>query len=571
MRHDDEVFRALAAIMEGSCAGDQETATLEFKEQGKSNDKMISDIVEASLCLANASGGAVVVGVSNTLRGRAAFLGTDLNESIVRRRVYDLTRPHLTVDSGVLHYGGQRILIVHVPLSPEIHSDTQGRAPRRIGTECPAMSPDQIVRLREERQGIDWSAQPTERSMADLRQPAVLAARNRLAGFRDERRRLAKLGDEDLLRALGVLDRRRRLLRAGEVLFCAPRRRSQPAIVYQYRLTPGGEPRTVERLDMPLLPAFERAMGFIEARQNVTPLTLPSGQQIAIEDFPELAVREAVANAVIHRDYHLAASVIIEHSPEVFAVVSPGPLVSGVTAENILTHPSKPRNPLLARVIRQFGLAEEVGRGVDRMYREMIRSGREAPKIEDLVDHVRVTLVGGAPNIHIARFVAQLPEEERDDTDTMIVLHRLCRVRTVNAVEMGRAMQKPVDESQAALRRLAGEHVGILEPTRQTHRSAHPTYRLRGEVLKALGPAVPYQRRTVDETDRKIIAHVREYRTVTNKTVQNLFDVGIHKASAICRDLVQRKILVKKSSHERGPGVQYGPGPKFPPKTRRAR
>jgi ATP-dependent DNA helicase RecG len=46
------------------------------------------------------------------------------------------------------------------------------------------------------------------------------------------------------------------------------------------------------------------------------------------------------------------------------------------------------------------------------MYREMIRSGREAPKIEDLADHVRVTLLGGAPNTQIARFVAQLPEEE---------------------------------------------------------------------------------------------------------------------------------------------------------------
>jgi ATP-dependent DNA helicase RecG len=337
-------------------------------------------------------------------------------------------------------------------------------------------------------------------------------------------------------------------------------------MVYQYRLTQAGEPRLVERLDTPLLLAFERTLRFIEARQNAIPLTLPSGQQITIEEFPELAVREAVANAVLHRDYHLASSVVIEHSPEVFGVSSPGPLVSGVTVDNILTHPSKPRNPLLARVVRQLGLAEEVGRGVDRMYREMIRSGREAPKIEDLIDHVRVTLVGGAPNIHIARYVAQLPEEERDDTDTMIVLHRLCRVRTVNAGEMARAMQKPIDEAEAALRRLAGDHVGILEPTRQSHRSAHPTYRLRGDALKALGPAVPYQRRTVDETDRKIIAHVREYRTVTNKTVQNLFDVGIHKASAICRDLVQRKILVKESSHERGPGVQYGPGPKFPPK-----
>jgi len=62
---------------------------------------------------------------------------------------------------------------------------------------------------------------------------------------------------------------------------------------------------------------------------------------------------------------------------------------------------------------------------------------------------------------------------------------------------------------------------------------------------------------------------VREHRTTTNRTVQNLFDVGIQRASNVLADLVQRKILVKKSSHEGGPGVQYGRGSKFPPKTRR--
>ena len=96
------------------------------------------------------------------------------------------------------------------------------------------------------------------------------------------------------------------------------------------------------------------------------------------------------------------APVTIEHSPEVFAIASPGPLVAGVTPGNILTHPSTPRNPALARAARVLGLAEEVGRGVDRMFREMIRSGRDLPKIESVVDLVRVTLLGGTANAQVA-------------------------------------------------------------------------------------------------------------------------------------------------------------------------
>jgi ATP-dependent DNA helicase RecG len=250
-------------------------------------------------------------------------------------------------------------------------------------------------------------------------------------------------------------------------------------------------------------------------------------------------------------------------------VTSPGPLVSGVTPNNILTHPSKPRNPCLMNAARVLGLAEEIGRGVDRMYREMISAGRDIPHIESFHDHVRVTLAGGRANTQVARFVAQLPEQERDDTDAMLVLFRLCSVRTVSANDIASLLQKNPTEAQAALRRLAGDAIGVLEPTRVSARRAHPTYRLRGEVLKALGPAVPYQRRTVDEIDRKVIAHVQEYGKVTNRTVQNLLDVGINRSRDILADMVQRRLLRKTSAHERGPGVEYGPGARFPTRGKR--
>jgi ATP-dependent DNA helicase RecG len=285
---------------------------------------------------------------------------------------------------------------------------------------------------------------------------------------------------------------------------------------------------------------------------------------LPISDFPELAVREAVANALIHRDYHVSGPVTIEHAPSAFVVTSPGPLVTGVTPENILTHPSKPRNHALAAAFRTLGLAEELGRGVDRMFREMIRSGRSTPRIENAFDLVRLTLVGGAPNTAIARFVAQLPEEEREDTDTMLILLRMCSTKTLTAKQAAPILQKTIDEAEAALRRLSSNSVAILEPTRQSLRSAYPTYRLRADALKALGPAVGYQRRTLDDIDRKAIAHVAEYGKITNRTIQNLFDIDVHRAKAVLADLVDRGILIRTSKQSRGPGVEYGPGPEFP-------
>lgn len=565
MRHmDEEVEAALARVLAGTLARDAETATLDFKEDGRSQDDLARTLAQASLCFANSAGGAVVVGVADKLGGPEAFKGTNLDAEMVRKRIYELSNPPLLVDVVERRYAGSRLLVIRVPQSFDIHADPQGRAPIRVGVDCLPMSPNEHVRLREERRGLDWSAQPSGRNLSDVSPEALAAARRSLAAFTDERRKYARLSGRDLLSALGVVSRSGELLRAGELLFCPPAPNAPPTILYQHRLTPGGEPRAIERIDAPLMLAFQKVMELVEARRNLTPVTLPDGQQIYIADFPELAVREAIANAVIHRDYHLAGPVVVEHSPEVFVVTSQGPLVSGVTPDNILTHPSKPRNPALTTAARILGFAEEVGRGVDRMYREMIRSGRQIPRIEALFDQVRLTLVGGAPNTQIARYVAQLPEEERDDTDTMLILFRLCSSRTANALDLAPLLQKTVNEAEASLRRIASDRPGILEATRQTFRRAHPTYRLRGEVLKALGAAVSYQRRTVDELDRKVIAHVREYGKVTNRTVQNFFDVSVQRARDILADMVRRQILVKVSSHQRGPKVEYGPGSRFP-------
>jgi ATP-dependent DNA helicase RecG len=245
---------------------------------------------------------------------------------------------------------------------------------------------------------------------------------------------------------------------------------------------------------------------------------------------------------------------------------SPGPLVSGVTIDNILAHPSKPRNRVLIEAIRKLGLAEQAGVGIDRMYRDMIRSGHQPPQIAES-DYVRVTLSGGAPNRALARYVASLPSTVADDVDAMLVVFTLLGQRTVSAQGLEPVLQKPPAEIESVLRGLAADEVGMLESTRQTVRRRMPTYRLRENALKELGTAVSYRRRTADEIDNKIVATVAELGQITNRVVQALLDVKVERASRILADLVDREILVKTSPHERGPRVTYGPGRRFPVKS----
>jgi ATP-dependent DNA helicase RecG len=75
---------------------------------------------------------------------------------------------------------------------------------------------------------------------------------------------------------------------------------------------------------------------------------------------------------------------------------------------------------------------------------------------------------------------------------------------------------------------------------------------------------VTYRRRTIDETDQKVIEHVQEYGFVTNRTLQRLFDRDLFAARNMLSDLRERGLIEKLGTARGGPGVKYGPGPKFP-------
>src|SRR5207249_7659589 len=121
--------------------------------------------------------------------------------------------------------------------------------------------------------------------LSELSTVAVEKARELLAGSVDPiRRGYARLSTPDMIAALGLVEPSGTLLRGGEVLLCPPKRSGHPQIVYQYRATPAGEPRAIERLESPLLTAYERVMELISAWRYLTPLKLPGGPPLHMVD-----------------------------------------------------------------------------------------------------------------------------------------------------------------------------------------------------------------------------------------------------------------------------------------------
>lgn len=369
--------------------------------------------------------------------------------------------------------------------------------------------------------------------------------------------------DLAILRALGVLSPHGTLTNAGALLLTDQVSESDQ-IAYTFRRTPAGRLVTNEHLRTPLLTSLLRVLDLIEARVDRTPVNLPRGQQVLIADLPEAAVREAIVNAVMHRDYRRPAAISVEHSATRLLVESPGPFVTGVTVHNVLTASSRTRNQALANAIRELGLAEPAGTGVDRMYAEISRIGRQPPEYEADESRVRLTLLGGAPNAHLARFVASLPPEEAAGADTMLVLVTLLGRRTTTAATMAPVLQKSVAETQTVMDRIGSESVQLVERTRESAREQFPTRRLLEHAIAELGPALANKQRSADQYDRNVIVIVRETGTVNARLVKLTLDLDAVTASRLLGDLVDRGILVKTSKAQRGPSVAYGPGPRFP-------
>ena len=107
-----------------------------------------------------------------------------------------------------------------------------------------------------------------------------------------------------------------------------------------------------------------------------------------LPSFDEDSVREAVCNAVSHRDYRHQGSVFVRQSPLAIEVESPGGFPPGVTIENILEK-TVPRNRRLAEAMDRCGLVERSGQGMDMMFGNCIMYSRPIPDLADS-DETRV-------------------------------------------------------------------------------------------------------------------------------------------------------------------------------------
>ena len=168
---------------------------------------------------------------------------------------------------------------------------------------------------------------------------------------------------------------------------------------------PDGDPSDHEDIRAPMPLAVERAIAFVD-RNTRHPMRVVGLNRLRIDEYPAEALREAVVNAVAHRQYEDAGrKILLEVYSDRVVVSSPGLPPSPITIASLRRGTYRPcsRNPVLAQCLSYFHRIEERGSGFRWMARQMIAHGLERPLIGTDTGYLQITFVGPGEDIERIR------------------------------------------------------------------------------------------------------------------------------------------------------------------------
>jgi ATP-dependent DNA helicase RecG len=276
--------------------------------------------------------------------------------------------------------------------------------------------------------------------------------------------------------------------------------------------------------------------------------------RVGVPDYSERAFREAVANALIHRDYTRLGAVHIQWHDDRIEISNPGGFPEGVHLNNILVTPPRPRNPLLADAFKRAGLVERTGRGIDIIFTEQLRYGRPTPSYERSTPaDVVLVLPGGRANLAFVRLVVEENQAGRPlRLDELLLLNALWQERSLTAAQAARLLQKSDADARAVLERLV--EAGLVEG--RGERRAR-TYHLSAATYRRLGMPSAYVRQRGFEPvqwEQMILQYVRAHGRITRREAAGLCQVKEHQAFYVLQKMVKQGQL---KSVGKGRSVRY--------------
>ncbi|WP_339070667.1 ATP-binding protein [Pseudomonas idahonensis] len=532
----------------------RESLTVEFKsDRSKLPDR---ELIEALVCLANAEGGELWLGVEDDGTPTGLHAEHRLLEGLAGM-VAARTSPSLNVRAEAVELDGVTVACIHIPKSQGEVATTSGvylrRRLKHDGTpECVAMLPHERSSRASSFGLLDVSAQPVAgATLADLDPLERERLRQAVQQYGGDRV-LLELDDEALDGALLLTVRQPDGSRVPTLtgLLLVGRetsiRQLVPTHEFAFQVLAQQAVRFNEFRRFPLL----KALDWLET--NFRPYNPEEELQVGLFRVPVPKVdlgafREAVANALVHRDYHGRGAVHVRLEDDALVISNPGGLVDGVTLANLLVTEPRPRNPALADAMKRIGVVERSGRGVDKIFRGMLKFGRPAPDYSYTnAQSVVLRLPTAEADLDFRRLVVEHERATHAELpiDSLIALAALRESKRVTTDELAVLIQRDATSAKRTLEALT--EAGLVEAHGSTRGRS---YTLSASLYQAAGDKAAYTRQagfTTIQHEQMVFNYVQQHGQIQRAEVMDLCRLSPDQAAKLLKRMKDKGALIQQ-------------------------
>jgi ATP-dependent DNA helicase RecG len=391
----------------------KEDANVEFKTAQEQFDS--EKIVKYCVALANEGGGYLVLGISDEkprrVCGTKAFANADALEKEQRRLLHML---HVRVDVEAIQHPLGRVVVFMAPGRPigtPLHHN--GTYWMRNADELVPMTPEKLMSIAAEK-APDFTAEICAKaSTEDLSPRAIQRFREKWV-LKSGNPALRGLENVHLLSDAELIVNGK-ITYAALILFgthtALGKHLSHSEIIFEFRSNEASIASHQRRDYREGFFLFEEDLVNCVNQHNDLQHYQDGLFVWDIPTFSERSIREAILNAVAHRDYRHQGQIFIKQYPRRITISSPGGFPPGVTMENILKR-SVCRNKRIAEAFQKCGYVERAGQGMDMIYRSAIRESKPLPDFRDTDDYqVSISLSGEIQDERFLRFLEKIGKE----------------------------------------------------------------------------------------------------------------------------------------------------------------
>lgn len=349
-------------------------------------------------------------------KGGTVYFGIDENKKIIGQEVSDQTlrsvsqkirqriKPEVSPEIKALEIKGKKIIEVKIKEGNNKPYYLDGIAYKRTGTENPAISPDELERLILGKRKRYWDSEICENAkLEDIDGEKV-------KWYVEKRKKIRRMPEEldvkTLLLNIGgatEIDSKTKPTNAGILFFGKTPQRYIPARIICAKFKGMELSRTTtDNADCTgtLWEMLEQAEDFV--RKNIRLFgfrTEFAFRRIDKLEYPIDGIREAIINAIIHRDYYEHSDVRLFIFDDRIEIINSGSFPEGVTPEKP-TH--KARNPILCQLMRDIGFIEKYGSGIYFMKNLCKEWGIMEPQYEITNIETKIVFKSGGESILIS-------------------------------------------------------------------------------------------------------------------------------------------------------------------------